>query len=340
MIEQPGSDPRSGKDDSSDDDIIDLTDEVAPGGDSENDDMIELTLEAESAPLEDDDIMELSEEASPDGEVAFDFNLDTEAGSDEEDSLARMLEAEPAGEEEILELSEETAEEEELSFDLDMEEGDEEKPLDLTLEAGGPSEEDASLLALLEEAEPAEEELSTELDTQKPAEEEAPLELTLAAEPTEEEDIFELADETEPAGEEKPAFDFGLEEAASEEELGASLEVEATPVETLAASLAPEMAPETPSREDLAFAEDMGIRLDPARNLSLESLDEEITAGLSETLPAMDVPREVLEAAIERVIEKKLGGRIDALLSQAIETAVKAEIVKLKRVLSADYPDI
>jgi hypothetical protein len=43
-----------------------------------------------------------------------------------------------------------------------------------------------------------------------------------------------------------------------------------------------------------------------------------------------------IEAALERVIERKLGGTIESIIQQAIETAVSKEIERLKRLLLED----
>jgi hypothetical protein len=51
--------------------------------------------------------------------------------------------------------------------------------------------------------------------------------------------------------------------------------------------------------------------------------------------PARLAPEEI-EAAVERVIERKLGGPIEAAIRQAIETAVSREIERLKRLLLED----
>jgi hypothetical protein len=51
------------------------------------------------------------------------------------------------------------------------------------------------------------------------------------------------------------------------------------------------------------------------------------------------VPPEQLEAAMERVIDRMLGRKIDQLLATAIEKAVTHEIKRLKRLLSEALPD-
>ncbi len=48
------------------------------------------------------------------------------------------------------------------------------------------------------------------------------------------------------------------------------------------------------------------------------------------------IPPEEIEAAVERVIERKLGGTIEATILRAIETAVTREIERLKQLLLED----
>ena len=48
------------------------------------------------------------------------------------------------------------------------------------------------------------------------------------------------------------------------------------------------------------------------------------------------IPPEEIEAAVERVIERKLGGTIEATILRVIETAVTREIERLKQLLLED----
>jgi hypothetical protein len=48
------------------------------------------------------------------------------------------------------------------------------------------------------------------------------------------------------------------------------------------------------------------------------------------------IPPEEIEAAVERVIERKLGGTVEATILRAIETAVTREIERLKHLLLED----
>ena len=55
-----------------------------------------------------------------------------------------------------------------------------------------------------------------------------------------------------------------------------------------------------------------------------------------EPLQPARIPPEEIEAAVERVIERKLGGTIEATILRAIETAVTREIERLKQLLLED----
>jgi len=55
-----------------------------------------------------------------------------------------------------------------------------------------------------------------------------------------------------------------------------------------------------------------------------------------EPLQPARIPPEEIEAAVERVIERKLGGTIEATIMRAIETAVTREIERLKQLLLED----
>jgi hypothetical protein len=72
--------------------------------------------------------------------------------------------------------------------------------------------------------------------------------------------------------------------------------------------------------------------------LGLDEPSEEARSGHSGSgVPS--VSSEQLEAAIERVIDRMLGSKIDRLLATAVENAVTREIKRLKRLLSEILPD-
>jgi hypothetical protein len=72
--------------------------------------------------------------------------------------------------------------------------------------------------------------------------------------------------------------------------------------------------------------------------LGLEEPPEKTGPGHFDTgVPS--VSAEQLEAAIERVMDRMLGEKIDRLLATAIENAVTREIQRLKRLLSEVLPD-
>jgi hypothetical protein len=108
-----------------------------------------------------------------------------------------------------------------------------------------------------------------------------------------------------------------------------------------------EKAFETPLPEDempekdIALAGAMGIQLDPGKALPMEpaedGADTEPAAqdeAAADLKPPLEIPKEDIEAATERVIETKLGDKIDSLLNSAIEKAVSDEISRLKRMLT------
>jgi hypothetical protein len=144
---------------------------------------------------------------------------------------------------------------------------------------------------------------------------------------------------TEPidAGEEDGAPEFGMEAVDITEENKEALGITD---ETAGTEFAESDDDELPEK-DAELAGALGIQLDPTRDLSLDTTDEDIEAELAEGekesadgLPAFVIPQKDLEAAIERVIETKLAAKIDGLLNQAIEKAVTTEISRLKRLLT------
>jgi hypothetical protein len=60
-----------------------------------------------------------------------------------------------------------------------------------------------------------------------------------------------------------------------------------------------------------------------------------VSQSLPQSAPA-GIPPEEIEAAVERVIERKLGGTIEATILRVIETAVNREIERLKQLLLED----
>jgi hypothetical protein len=51
------------------------------------------------------------------------------------------------------------------------------------------------------------------------------------------------------------------------------------------------------------------------------------------------IGQDQLEAALESVIKKMVGDKIDHLLNDAIEKSVSAEIARLKEQLLGDHPE-
>ena len=83
--------------------------------------------------------------------------------------------------------------------------------------------------------------------------------------------------------------------------------------------------------DDISFKEEFGLEMDsPVDEVALEpSVVTEPDAELS-------VTQEQLEAALERVIEKKFADKIDILLMDGMEKAIKKEIVEIKERLLKD----
>ena len=260
----------------------------------------------------DDDILELSEDITP---------------SDDDDDIIELTEeALPIDQEdEVLELSEEA--------------GDQDAMEALTLEVDDDSSETEDILELEEAASGLEDEGTLEVVDEAPlSENEAPLTLEL----TEEEDLdtSEMS-LPEPSEDEGPAEDewglsLDIDEPEDEKE-----EVSDTPDDIdlpkgleLGEALDEAIENEPVIQDDLADVE--GVSLDAAEDLSEEPKKIEQPLQDITSAPAaapVDISPDQIEAALERIIEKKLSEKIDDLLIQAIEDAVTKEIDRIKRLL-------
>ena len=80
---------------------------------------------------------------------------------------------------------------------------------------------------------------------------------------------------------------------------------------------------------DLVAALGLGLEYEPAAEARTDRFDSGVPS----------VSSAQLEAAIERVMDRMLGRKIDQLLATAIEKAVTHEIKRLKRLLSETLPD-
>lgn len=260
----------------------------------------------------DDDILELSE--------------DITLSDDDDDIIELTEEALPIDQaDEVLELSEEA--------------GDQDATEALTLEVDDDSSGTEDILELEEAASGLEEEDTLELVDEAPlSKNEAPLTLEL----TEEEDLdtSEMS-LSEPSEDEQPAEDewglsLDIDEPIDEKEAGSHTpdDIDLPKGLELGEALDEAIENEPAIQDDLADAE--GISLDAAENLSEEP--EKIEQPLQDITRAqaaasVDISTDQIEAALERIIERKLSEKIDDLLIQAIENAVTKEIDRIKRLL-------
>lgn len=88
------------------------------------------------------------------------------------------------------------------------------------------------------------------------------------------------------------------------------------------------------------FAASLGLKIDDGVIISediSETVDLDSGQGKSEKI---SVSAEQLEEAIERVVQKMLGEKIDGILYKVIERAVSQEIIRLKNILHVNEEDI
>jgi hypothetical protein len=83
--------------------------------------------------------------------------------------------------------------------------------------------------------------------------------------------------------------------------------------------------------DDIFFKQEVGLEMDsPVGDVALEP------SVVNEPAAELSVTKEQLEAALERVIEKKFADKIDILLMDGMEKAIKKEIVEIKERLLKD----
>ena len=88
------------------------------------------------------------------------------------------------------------------------------------------------------------------------------------------------------------------------------------------------------------FAASLGLKIDDGVGLSgdvSETVELDLGRRVSEKIP---VSEKQLEEAIERVVQKMLGEKIDGILYKVIERAVSQEIIRLKNILRVNEEDI
>ena len=274
-----------------------------------DEDIIELTDEfLPESPEEDEEIIELIDELPPEPlEEDEDIIELTDALPPESPDEA------PDEEAEVIDLTDEVIEEDEPVFDSVLEDGNDEEILELTEELTNTGEAELDLDLDLGIAEEDEQTGVTEVAVDAGDEDrELAFDLETIGDAEVDEEVIELNNEVAVTGEGE--LDLDLEGVEDDEEL---------------------------TEKDAELAGALGIQLDPSRDLSIGTTDEDIETeltqdekGSTDQLPTFDIPQKDLEAAIERVIETKLAAKIDTMLTQGIEKAVTTEINRLKRLLT------
>jgi len=87
------------------------------------------------------------------------------------------------------------------------------------------------------------------------------------------------------------------------------------------------------------FAASLGLKIDDGIGVSgdiSETVELDLGQGKSEEI---SVSAKQLEEAIERVVQKMLGEKIDSILFKVIERAVSQEIIRLKNILHVSEED-
>ncbi|MBU1181893.1 MAG: hypothetical protein KKF00_06995 [Proteobacteria bacterium] len=88
------------------------------------------------------------------------------------------------------------------------------------------------------------------------------------------------------------------------------------------------------------FAASLGLKIEDGIVISgdiSETVDPDSSQGKSEII---SVSAKQLEEAIERVVQKMLGEKIDGILYKVIERAVSQEIIRLKNIIHVNEEDI
>ena len=90
------------------------------------------------------------------------------------------------------------------------------------------------------------------------------------------------------------------------------------------------------------FAASLGMKIETDPDFSVKQPETEKTdlvAGEHEKSGKITVSPQQIEEAIERVVSKMLGEKIDAILVKTIERAVSQEIIRLKNILRVNEED-
>jgi hypothetical protein len=87
-------------------------------------------------------------------------------------------------------------------------------------------------------------------------------------------------------------------------------------------------------KDDFAASLGMKIETDPDFSVKQPEPEElDLGAGKEDESGKITISQRQLEEAIERVVNKMLGDKIDSILSKTIERAVSQEIIRLKNIL-------
>ncbi len=84
------------------------------------------------------------------------------------------------------------------------------------------------------------------------------------------------------------------------------------------------------------FAADLGMKIETDPNFLVKQPEpEELDLGIREEgeLGKITISQRQIEDAIERVVNKMFGEKIDAILTKTVERAVSQEIIRLKNIL-------
>jgi hypothetical protein len=101
-----------------------------------------------------------------------------------------------------------------------------------------------------------------------------------------------------------------------------------------------EDVPEIENFQKDDFAASLGLKIDDGIGLPedvSETIELDSEEGKSGTI---SISSKQIEDAIERVIKRMLGEKIDAILVKVIERAVSQEIIRLKNILRVNDEDI
>ncbi|MBC2732836.1 MAG: hypothetical protein HF981_00580 [Desulfobacteraceae bacterium] len=182
---------------------------------------------------------------------------------------------------------------------------------------------------------------------QSPPSEEPIIELTEVVSPVDR-DVEEAMAETrgEEPEEVPPASD--VEESTSGELAFAEMELDIEDhtddelFDSMGMNLEADLLPSSEDNSELDFnlsTQELSDAIDLLDAKLAEEPPQPPTVDEPDIQPAAMVGQDQLEAALENVIKKMVGDKIDHLLNDAIEKSVSAEIARLKEQLLGDHPE-